>query len=735
MNTTFDGVENRWKAIQLESVWKHLPYFEAYFQSAVAKRVEALGYGIRKTETAWEIAGVSPNTIAKYCRRSDEIKARIDRDGVEDPKARAEYGKYTRRPKSEALLMTEVVRDWHGRLTQDERLNLGKLKDTSMEAPSEPVLESVFRRAMEKTFARSAAVRESALLAAVLRESPGQLMAESIRGHYATFGIIARERDGEKYVTTREALRHEDRLIDLAQRGRGQVKRLASVDALRLPDLAPSERVAAEAVLRSADLVTVVQSRGTGQTDALIAAVSKHVDARLVSQVVRLSATAGHDKDTVTVARLLADPNMRRDLSPSILWVTESHKLTTAAAASLLEVAKSKGCRVVLEGNSFAAGAKFFGNALRVLERHAGVNSAEVIVARRQQGVLKDVVEHFQAGRTLEAVKTLEKSGSIRQVETGALVKAAAEALAQCIRPKSLAVAVLPHSSDREAATTQVRDALREAGKLGRDRTFTRLERLGLSESERATAAFYAPGMVIEFTKNTGAFKSGERWTVTGKTLLGQIEVRSGLKHFPLPLHRPETFDVFAKSDLSLAVGDVVRVTKTTRTRAVVDIPLGVVSRKHARDNRSLASGAFHRIREFTVAGHAVLENGYIVKRSFGHLDYGYVVPTGTALPKALDHVVTVQAKDDRAASAERLAETVSAARRSAVVVTDRRSLASLGEWTDRPATARDVTREADRLTVRDRLHDVADDVHRRLFGVRGLHPEHVKEMGIDGAR
>lgn len=729
MNTTFDRVENRWKAIQLESVWKHLPFFEAYFQSAVAKRIESLGYEIRKTDTAWEIAGVSPNTIAKYCRRSDEIKARIERDGVDDPKVQAEYGKYTRRPKSETLPMAAVIRDWQDRLTVEERLNLGKLKGGTREAPSEAVIESAFRRAMEKTFARSAAVRESALLAAVLRESPGQLMVDLIRSQYEAFGVIVRDRDGERYVTTREALRHEDRLIDLAQRGRGQCKRLSSVEAVKLPDLAPSERLAAEAVLRSADLVTVVRSRGTGQTDALIEAVSKNADSYLVSQVVRLSATAGHDKDSVTVSRLLADPRMRKDLSPSILWVSEAHKLTTAAAASLLEVAKAKGCRVVLEGNSFAAGAKYFGNALRVLERHAGVHAAEVVVARRQEGVLKEVVEHFQAGRTIDAVKVLEKSGAVRHVESGALLRAAAEALVVCLRPKSLAVAVLPGSSDREAATAEIRGTLKEAGRLGRERSFTRLERLGLSESERATAALYAPGMVIEFLKNTGAFKAGERWTVTGSTLLGQIEVRSGLKHFPLPLHRPETFDVFSKSDLALAVGDVVRVTKTQKTRAVVDIPLGVISKEHAKNNRTLAAGTFHRIREFTLSGHAVLENGFIVKKSFGHLDYGYVVPAGTALPKSLDHVVTVQARDDKAASAERLAETVSAARRTAVVVTDRRSLSSLGEWTDRPAAARDVTHEEDRRTVRDRIHELGEDLHRRLFGVPGLHPDHVKEM------
>jgi conjugative relaxase-like TrwC/TraI family protein len=744
MNATFDKAEDRWKAIQLQRVWKNLPYFEAYFHSALVKRVEALGYPVRTAEPAWEIAGVSPLLTAKFCRRSDEIKARIEHDGVEDAKLKAEYGKYTRRPKSEALPMAAVVRDWESRLSLDERYDLTKLKEGPRETPSDAVIESSFRRAVERTFARSAAVRESALLTEALKECPGYLNVATIRSLYAEHGIISRERNGELYVTTKEALQREDRLLDLVQKGRGQCKRLSTADTLRLDALSESERVAAKAVLSSADLVTVIRSGGAGQTSELIAAVSQHARDAMVSRVIVLSATASavegsgkrfSDHRPMTVSRLLADPALRRELSPSILWVTEAHKLTTATASALVELAKSKGCRVVLEGNSFAAGAKYLGNALRVLERHADVLSADVVASRRHTGVLKEIVEHFQAGRHTAAVAKLEGSGAVKHVETEKLLDAAAKAFVEHTRSKDKAVVVLPGSADREAATTAVREGLRDAGRLGRSRAFTRLERLGLTESEKATAALYDKGMVIEFLRNVGQFRAGERWTVSGVTLMGQVEVRLGLRHSPLPVHRPEAFEVFERSTIDLAAGDVVRITKTQKTRAIVDIPLGVVSRAHAKGNRTLAAGTFHRIREFTVGGHAVLENGFIVKKSLGHLEYGYVVPAGSSLPPSIDHVVSVQARDDRGASAERLAEAVAAARRSVVVVTDRRSLSSLGQWTERPSTARDVTDEAHEPTVAERLQDAASGLGRWIRGVPALHPEHVKEMRNDESR
>lgn len=736
MNSTFDTVENRWKAIQLESVWKHLPYFEAYFHSALAKRVESLGYAIRTAEPGWEIAGVCPLLTAKFCRRSDEIKARIERDGVEDPRLQAEYGKYTRRPKSESLPMRDVRRDWESRLSLEERHSLTRLKGDAREAPSEAFIESAVRHAVEKTFARSAAVRESALLAAVLKGCPGQMMVESIRSHYSKYGIICRELNGERYVTTREALQREDRLIDLAQKGRGQCKRLSAGVLPRLDHLSASERTAAEAVIRSADLVTVVRSRGTGQTGGVIAAVSEAARSSLVSRLVLLSATAASAESTrfsdthpMTVARFLLDPRQRQSLAPSILWVEEAHKLTTSAAASLLELAKSKRCRVVLEGNSFAPGSKFFGNALRVLEKHAEIHSAEVVVARRQSGALKEVVELFQAGKGFAALSRLEHAGAIRHVESEKLTEAAAKAFVEVSRPKEKSVVLIPRSSDPDEVTAAVRGTLVEAGRLGRARTFGRMERLDRSDSEKATASLYRPGTVVEFQRRTGQFEFGERWTVTGKTLGGQVEARNGLRVAVLPIHRPETFEVYEKSSIELAAGDVVRITKTQKARAVVDIPLGVVSPRHAKGARSLPAGSFHRIREFTLTGHAVLENGFIVKKDFGHLDYGYVVPIGSSLPKSIDHVVTVQAKADKGASADRLADAVSAARRSAVVVTDRRSLDWLGDWTERPAASRDVTHEAHEMTVRERLRDLTADVARRAFGVRGLHPEHAQEL------
>lgn len=56
-----------------------------------------------------------------------------------------------------------------------------------------------------------------------------------------------------------------------------------------------------------------------------------------------------------------------------------------------------------------------------------------------------------------------------------------------------------------------------------------------------------------------------------------------------------------------MGIGERIRITKTFRTRAVIDIPLGVVNGKHAKARRVLRVGSVHTVKEFTVLGHMVL--------------------------------------------------------------------------------------------------------------------------------
>src|SRR5208282_1119098 len=58
-NATFDPVEESWKAGQFMNLKADAPFFEAAFNARLGEKLLAGGYGIRRTERDFELAGVS----------------------------------------------------------------------------------------------------------------------------------------------------------------------------------------------------------------------------------------------------------------------------------------------------------------------------------------------------------------------------------------------------------------------------------------------------------------------------------------------------------------------------------------------------------------------------------------------------------------------------------------------------------------------------------------------------
>ena len=106
--------------------------------------------------------------------------------------------------------------------------------------------------------------------------------------------------------------------------------------------------------------------------------------------------------------------------------------------------------------------------------------------------------------------------------------------------------------------------ALKEEALVGRDtvHAVARHEKLGFTESQRGDAINYEAGQVVEFHRRArGGFKSGERWQVAGRDCKAVLIVKDG--HTKLALFTSvNSFDAYELQEISLAVGDVVRVTK-----------------------------------------------------------------------------------------------------------------------------------------------------------------------------
>src|ERR1700722_17968356 len=75
-NLTFDGVEERWKALQAAEIYERRAYLSEVYRNALARQVRTLGYEIdtqrdtRGRDAGLEIRGIPAKLLAKFSQRS-----------------------------------------------------------------------------------------------------------------------------------------------------------------------------------------------------------------------------------------------------------------------------------------------------------------------------------------------------------------------------------------------------------------------------------------------------------------------------------------------------------------------------------------------------------------------------------------------------------------------------------------------------------------------------------------
>ena len=101
-NTTFDDEEHRWKAGQFRELKRDAPYFQAAFRVRLANRLQDLGFGVERKRDDFEIAGIPPDVLKRFSRRTALIEKVAEEKGITDPDRKAELGAETRERKESA---------------------------------------------------------------------------------------------------------------------------------------------------------------------------------------------------------------------------------------------------------------------------------------------------------------------------------------------------------------------------------------------------------------------------------------------------------------------------------------------------------------------------------------------------------------------------------------------------------------------------------------------------------
>jgi len=690
-NATFDAEEDKWKAGEFSSLMENKGYYQAAFHTRFSQRLRALGYGVERDGNSFRLTGIDPETAKKFARRTEIIEAEAERLGITNAKLKGQLGQRTREAKDLGnLSMSKLQEEWKKRLTDAERNAIFKARfgqeSTSLNA------SQAMDYALAHSFERQSALPEKELLKTALIHSVGNASVDEVKAQLARDTIIRRDKAGKSYATTREVLEEELAMSAFVREGRGRYIKLGGMEPPALDvNLSEEQRAAALTILNSRDRVTALKGgAGTGKTRMMqatvgaIEATGKQVftfapSAEASRGVLRSEGFANAE----TVERLLIDPKMQATVKNQVLWVDEAGLLSVKDMKRLFDVAKEQNARIVLSGDVNQHNAVIRGDAMRILQRDAGIKTAELKEIRRQtndeyRAAVKAISEGDMPGadgktRLASGIEMLDKSGAIIEASGEDRYRRIAADYAEVTAARKhgggvkTALVVSPTHKEGERVTDAIRDELKAEGRLGgEERAFLSLRPLNLTEAERSDKAEYRPGSVVQFVQNTKGFKRGERVTVASADKTGVHVTRADGGAALLPLTEAKKFALFTPERVALAKGDKLRITMNGFTQ---ETRRGALGRK-AKDR--LNNGAVYEVDGFTKEGDIRLANGFIVPKNYGGITHGYVVTSHASQGKTVDvSLIALGQESFAAANREQFYVSVSRGREAVRLYTD----------------------------------------------------------------
>lgn len=694
LNATFDQEEACWKAGKFFDIKRQGAYYEAAFHARLAGAMRDMGFDIRQNGKFWDLAAMSPETVALYSRRTQQVERAAARRGITDAKAKARLGKMTREGKAGDLSSDANRAEWWDRLTRQARREVGRAIATLQDGNDEPPrgtrqhrlderardVQAALAYAVSHVFERKSSVAERELLTQALRFGLGRVLPVDLR-HAVQRGenhILSAVIEGQRMVTTREVLDEEKSMLAWAQNTHRHAYGVQPLGAgatpFRSTTLNEGQQRAVRHVLESPYRLMMIRG-GAGKGKSTLMREAAQAIERCSGKKIFAFAPGTRGVEVLrkegfrraqTVAHLLQNEVLQQRLQGNVLWVDEAGQLGVQDMNRLFAIAEKTGCRLLLSGDPGQHTAVQRGDAMRLLGERGHVTSAVLTDILRQQGDYKEAVSLIEQGKMAEGFRRFDTMGWVIEAPNEVRHTLMAEDYAWYTRAGDSVLVVAPTHAEGRKVTAAVRAELRKEGRLGRgEHTITSLRNLQWTQAEKSQAAQYQPGLVVQFVQNARGITNGERFAVVSadsRRVMLQGRGQDGTPRLvSLPLATPARFHVYEPVPLALAEGDTVRVTH----------------KGTSADGRTLNNGSFYTVtglrtdRTGTLTG-IILNNGAILSPDFGHLTHGYYTTSHGAQGETVDRILIAEGAESLpAASREQFYVSVSRGRTSARIYTD----------------------------------------------------------------
>lgn len=711
INATYSTEQNRYRAIELGNVKSSAPYFEALYHSYLAENLKAAGFGIERSAKRWEIAGISRELIEKFSGRTLQIEQVAKERGIKSAQAKARLGRLTRNDKNSSVTDDKLQGIWKDRLTLSEYHAIINAKtnppnnggdDSSGNAAQELTAQKALDLSLKHFLERNSSIQEKRLLAYAIDLTSGIIPSKCIiKSFNARENIIRAEYRTVSYVTTREMLRSEERLIEKATAGKGTKPAINSEYEVQNEILNEGQKAAISHVLSSQDLIMMVSGdAGVGKT-TLMQEVKKGIeqaDKKFLAFAPSSEASRGVLRSkgfegAETIAKLLQSEELQAQLKNNVFLIDEAGLAGVPTMNRLFDIAKTQNARLILSGDYKQHSAVEAGDALKILETQSKLPIARVneIVRQQKAEKHKEIIAQLAKGigiknkpdkRQSEVVKAydkLDKNGNVVEVnERDKRQELIAQEYAKSTLEKDNDVLVIaPTHFEGKQITGAIRTVLKQQGRIGaEDKAYTRLQNKQFTDAEKELHQNYAKDDVIEFHQNITGFKAGQKYVVQDIDEKGRVVVqsKSDKNPSPLPQDKHEAYSVYQPEPIQIAENDKMRITKNMKSIA----------------GNELFNGQTYQVKGFDEAGNMKLSNDQTLDKNSMHYSHGFVTTSHQSQGRDAKTVLIAQSSDSFAASNDKqLYVSVSRARENCKIFTD-----------DKMALRQAISRSGDRMTA-----------------------------------
>jgi ATP-dependent exoDNAse (exonuclease V) alpha subunit len=356
-----------------------------------------------------------------------------------------------------------------------------------------------------------------------------------------------------------------------------------------------------------------------------------------------------------TIKKLLDSQKLQEQLKDQVVLIDEAGMVGTQTMNGIFEIAKKQNARVILSGDWKQHNSVEAGDALRLLEQHTELPISRVseIVRQKDKSAYKQAVQALSEGNYDRGFAQLERMNSIIGIEDQVerhdrIAKDYLQSIqAPLVRERGgkttprTAIVVSPTHAEGRAITAAIRGKLKEEGLLGQEeRTFNVLRNLSYTEAEKQDHLNYQSGMTVQFHKSHKAFKAGSSYDVVSVGKDGKIMLQgTGQEQLaPLPFDQSKKYQVYRKEQISVAQGDILRVTGNGKSA----------------DSKTLNNGENYTIKGFTEDGHIELNDGKILQRDYRNFNLGYYRTSHASQGKDAHDVLIAQSATSFPASNEK---------------------------------------------------------------------------------